>query len=99
MEWSLSTRDIEEEIVPLCRESHRSGFFGGKGDYRGYTSKQLSGTTMMNNLKSSIGSLRMKLTKKDLKEISDTVPIDEIAGDGISLSTSYDARGSSLTPH
>ncbi|XP_057735946.1 probable aldo-keto reductase 1 [Arachis stenosperma] len=40
MEWSLWTRDIEEEIIPLCRELGIGivpysplgrGFFGGKG--------------------------------------------------------------------
>ncbi|KAL9447676.1 hypothetical protein AB3S75_015198 [Citrus x aurantiifolia] len=140
MEWSLWTRDIEEEIIPLCRElgigivpysplGH--GFFGGKAvvesvpadsflhflpRFKGEnldrnkniyfrienlakkyncTSAQLAlawvlgqgddvvpipGTTKIKNLDDNIDSLRIKLTKEDLKEISDAVPIEEVAG-------------------
>ncbi|KAH9754037.1 Aldo ket red domain-containing protein [Citrus sinensis] len=141
MEWSLWTRDIEEEIIPLCRElgigivpysplGH--GFFGGKAvvesvpadsflhflpRFKGEnldrnksiyfrienlakkyncTSAQLAlawvlgqgddvvpipGTTKIKNLDDNSDSLRIKLTKEDLKEISDAVPIEEVAGD------------------
>lgn len=41
---------------------------------------QFSGTTKMKNLDDNIESLRIKLTKEDLKEISDAVPIEEVAG-------------------
>ncbi|KAH9687963.1 Aldo ket red domain-containing protein [Citrus sinensis] len=141
MEWSLWTRDIEEEIIPLCRELGIGivpysplgrGFFGGKAvvesvpadsilhffpRYKGEnldrnkniyfrienlakkykcTSAQLAlawvlgqgddvvpipGTTKIKNLDDNIDSLRIKLTKEDLKEISDAVPIEEVAGD------------------
>ncbi|KAL9447675.1 hypothetical protein AB3S75_015197 [Citrus x aurantiifolia] len=141
MEWSLWTRDIEEEIIPLCRELGVGivpysplgrGFFGGKAvvesvpadsvlhffpRYKGEnldrnkniyfrmenlakkykcTSAQLAlawvlgqgdavvpipGTTKIKNLDDNIDSLRIKLTKEDLKEISDAVPIEEVAGD------------------
>ncbi|KAH9687949.1 Aldo ket red domain-containing protein [Citrus sinensis] len=140
MEWSLWTRDIEEEIIPLCRELGIGivpysplgrGFFGGKAvvenvpadsflhflpRFKGEnldrnksiyfrignlakkyncTSAQLAlawvlgqgddvvpipGTTKMKNLDDNIDSLRIKLTKEDLKEISDAVPIEEVAG-------------------
>ncbi|XP_021282559.1 probable aldo-keto reductase 1 [Herrania umbratica] len=141
MEWSLWTRDIEDEIVPLCRELGIGivpysplgrGFFCGRAvaeslppgtflashpRFRGenldknkniYTrieelakKRQCSpaqlalawvlqqgddvvpipGTTKIKNLDHNIGSLTVKLTAEDLKEISDAVPIDEVAGD------------------
>ncbi|KAL5566258.1 hypothetical protein UlMin_029422 [Ulmus minor] len=141
MEWSLWTRDIEEEIIPLCRELGIGivpysplgrGFFGGKavveslpansflenyprfqGDNfeknkiiytqleklaqkHGCTPAQLAlawvlhqgddvapipGTTKTKNLDANISSVRVKLTKDDLKEISDLIPISEVAGD------------------
>ncbi|KAH9687952.1 Aldo ket red domain-containing protein [Citrus sinensis] len=98
MEWSLWTRDIEEEIIPLCRElgigivpysplGH--GFFGGKAvvesvpadSFLGDDVVPIPGTTKIKNLDDNIDSLRIKLTKEDLKEISDAVPIEEVAGD------------------
>lgn len=140
MEWSLWTRDIEEEIVPLCRELGIGivpyspigrGFFGGRAvvesvpansflsmlprfqgenlernkilylqieklaEKHGCTPAQLAlawvlhqgddvapipGTTKIKNLDSNIGSLKVKLTEEDLKEICDVVPINEVAG-------------------
>ncbi|XVE89864.1 hypothetical protein DITRI_Ditri20bG0028900 [Diplodiscus trichospermus] len=141
MEWVLWTRDIEDEIVPLCRELGIGivpygplgrGFFGGRavveslpaGNFltshprfqgenldknknlytrledqakkRNCTPAQLAlawvlqqgddvvpipGTTKIKNLDQNIGSLAVKLTADDLKEISDAVPIEEVAGD------------------
>ncbi|KAF3454332.1 hypothetical protein FNV43_RR04779 [Rhamnella rubrinervis] len=141
MEWSLWTRDIEEEIIPLCRELGIGivpysplgrGFFGGKAvleslpgnsflvNHPRFSGENLNknknifdrierlsrkhqctpaqlalawvlqqgndiapipGTTKIKNLDSNIGSLRVKhLTPEDLKEISDAVPIEEVAG-------------------
>ncbi|KAJ9176978.1 hypothetical protein P3X46_012235 [Hevea brasiliensis] len=140
MEWSLWTRDIEEEIIPLCRELGigivpysplGQGFFGGKAVVEslpsetllkfqprfteenleknkllytrienlakkyGCTPPQLAlawvinqgddvvpipGTTKIKNLKDNIGALRVSLTKEELKEISDAVPPNEVAG-------------------
>ncbi|KAJ6384337.1 hypothetical protein OIU78_027613 [Salix suchowensis] len=140
MEWSLWSRDIEEEIIPLCRELGIAvvpyspigrGFFGGRAVVEslssetmlkshprfteenieknkvfytrieklaanhGCTPAQLAlawvinqgddvvpipGTTKIRNLDDNIGSLQVKLTKEDLKEISDAVPINEVAG-------------------
>uniref|UniRef100_A0A7N2R5W8 NADP-dependent oxidoreductase domain-containing protein n=1 Tax=Quercus lobata TaxID=97700 RepID=A0A7N2R5W8_QUELO len=137
MEYSLWTRDIEDEIIPLCRElgigivaysplGH--GFFGGKavveslhneshaskvhgGELReeqtsicptcqpgckACTPPQLAlawllhqgddiipipGTTKVKNLDNNIGSLAVKLTQEDLKEICDAVPINEVGGE------------------
>ncbi|KAK4759366.1 hypothetical protein SAY87_022497 [Trapa incisa] len=141
MEWSLWTREIEEEIVPVCRELGigivsyfpiGSGFFGGRGikeaipensplammsrftgenleknkiiysrierlaEKHRCTTAQLAlswllhlgddvvpipGTTKIKNLHSNIRSLEVKLTEEDLKEVSDAVPADEVAGD------------------
>ncbi|XP_022858363.1 perakine reductase-like [Olea europaea var. sylvestris] len=140
MEYSLWTRDIEEEIIPLCSELGIGivpyspvgrGFFAGKAivesvppnsllEYHprftgqnfdknktiyfriealakkhGCTPAQLAlawvlhqgddvvpipGTTKIKNLHENIGSVKVKLTSDDLKEISDAVPINEVAG-------------------
>ena len=40
-----------------------------------------AGTTKIKNLDANLGAMKVKLTEKDLKEISDAVPITEIAGD------------------
>ncbi|XWS58333.1 hypothetical protein CRYUN_Cryun08bG0025000 [Craigia yunnanensis] len=140
MEWSLWTHDIEEEIVPLCRELGIGivpysplgrGFFGGKAvvesvpansfltfhprfqgenlernkslylqieklaQKRGCTPSQLAlawvlhqgddvapipGTTKTKNLDSNIDSLKVKLTEEDLKEITDVILINQVAG-------------------
>ncbi|KAL5566257.1 hypothetical protein UlMin_029421 [Ulmus minor] len=141
MEWSLWTRDIEEEIVPLCRELGIGivpysplgrGFFGGKAvvesvpadsflvNHPRFQGENLNrnknlydrieilsrkhhcspaqlalawvlqqgddvvpipGTTKIKNLDANIGSVLVKLTEEDLKEITDAVPIEEVAGD------------------
>ncbi|MFQ6653198.1 hypothetical protein Gotur_024722 [Gossypium turneri] len=147
IEWSLWTRDLEEEIVPLCRELGigivpyaplGSGFFAGRGvletmpansflptctfkptfprfqeenldknkiiylkveklaKKHGCSPAQLAlawvlhqgddvapipGTTKIKNLDSNSDSLKVKLTEEDLKEISNAVPINEVAGD------------------
>lgn len=38
------------------------------------------GTTKIKNLDDNIGSLRVKLTEEDVKEISEAVPLNEVAG-------------------
>ncbi|XP_008218253.1 PREDICTED: probable aldo-keto reductase 1 isoform X1 [Prunus mume] len=141
MEWSLWTRDIEEEIVPLCRERGIGivpysplgrGFFAGKavlenldsevhaathprmtGEnleknkhiyhrveslakkhecspaqlalswvlHRGNDVVPIPGTTKIKNLDTNIGSVALKLREEDLKEISDAVPLDQVAGE------------------
>ncbi|KAA8536996.1 hypothetical protein F0562_029474 [Nyssa sinensis] len=140
MEYSLWTRDIEEEIIPVCRELGigivsycplGSGFFGGKkilesvpensllnihprftGDnfeqnkiifariealakkhgcspaqlalawllHQGDDVVPIPGTTKIKYLDDNIGCVKVELTKDDLKEISDAVPINEVAG-------------------
>ncbi|XP_068340976.1 perakine reductase-like [Pyrus communis] len=143
MEWSLWTRGIEEEIVPLCRELGigivpygplGSGFFGGKAvveslpassllyghprfqgdnleknkiiygriqklaEKHRCSTAQLSlawirrqgddvvpipGTTKVKNLDDNTGSLKVRLTKEDVKEISDMIPLDAAAGNNV----------------
>ncbi|XP_057439485.1 probable aldo-keto reductase 1 [Lotus japonicus] len=140
IEWSLWTRDIEEEIVPLCRELGigivpygplGGGFFGGKGVVESVSASSsltihprfqaenldknksiyyridslakkhqatpaqlalawvlqqgkdvvpIPGTTKIKNLDQNIGALAVKLSEKDLREISEAVPTDDVAG-------------------
>jgi len=140
MEWSLWTRDIEEEIIPLCRELGIGivpysplgrGFFGGKAvveslpensilaSFPRFQGENLNknknlfdrietlarkhqcspaqlalawvlqqgndvvpipGTTKIKNLDDNIGSVKVKVSADDLKQISDAVPIEEVAG-------------------
>ncbi|KAG5554619.1 hypothetical protein RHGRI_012247 [Rhododendron griersonianum] len=141
VEYSLWTRDIEEDIIPICRELGIGivaysplgrGFFGGKAvvealpdntilpHWPRFTGENLEknkqlydrlanlaakknctppqlalawllhqednivpipGTTKVKNLHNNLGALSLKLTEEDLKEISDAVPIDEVAGE------------------
>ncbi|CAL0300741.1 unnamed protein product [Lupinus luteus] len=140
MEYSLWTREIEEEIIPLCRELGIGivaysplgcGFFAGKAVVESLPSQSLlsmhprfsgenleknkllykriddlaskhvctpsqlalawllhqgndiipiPGTTKVKNFENNIGSLAVKLTDEDLREISDAVPVYEVAG-------------------
>lgn len=40
-----------------------------------------TGTTKIENLENNIGSLDLKLSQEDLRTISESVPIDEVAGE------------------
>ncbi|CAI0432638.1 unnamed protein product [Linum tenue] len=40
----------------------------------------IPGTTKLKNLASNMESLRVKLTKEDVEEISAAVPVDDVAG-------------------
>ncbi|KAL0367185.1 UNVERIFIED_CONTAM: Perakine reductase [Sesamum radiatum] len=141
MEYSLWTREIEEDVIPLCRElgigivaysplGH--GFFCGKGIVESLPSQSvlemhprftgdnreknkvlynrfaslaakhsctppqlalawllhqgndvipIPGTTKIKNLEVNIGSLAMKLTAEDLKEIAAAIPVDQVGGE------------------
>lgn len=141
MEWSLLCRDIEEEIIPLCRELGIGivpysplgrGFLGGRAVLDGVPSNSvltnhpwfngenleknkilyakieklaqkhkctmphlalawinhqgddvapIPGTTKVENLEKNIHSLNVKLSKEDIKEISDAIPIGAVAGE------------------
>ncbi|KAH7666175.1 Perakine reductase protein [Dioscorea alata] len=140
VEWSLWTRDIEDQILPLCRELGIGlvpysplgrGFFAGKavvesipsnsflvhhprfqGEnlvknkvlyervanlaskhncsppqlalawllHQGHDVIPIPGTTKAHNLEDNVGSLNVKLSEEDLKEISDAVCIEDVAG-------------------
>ncbi|KAJ6988537.1 LOW QUALITY PROTEIN: hypothetical protein NC653_021453 [Populus alba x Populus x berolinensis] len=141
MEFSLWSREIEEDVLPVCRELGIGtvaysplgrGFFAGKAvveslpnestlamhprfsgenieknkviyarlsdlaSKHACTPPQLAlawllhqgedvipipGTTKLKNLDNNIGSLAVKLTPEDLKEILDAVPVDEVGGE------------------
>lgn len=141
MEYSLWSREIEEDVLPICRELGIGtvaysplgrGFFAGKAvveslpnestlamhprfsaenieknkviyarlsdlaSKHACTPPQLAlawllhqgedvipipGTTKLKNLDNNIGSLAVKLTPEDLKEILDAVPVDEVGGE------------------
>ncbi|KAB2092556.1 hypothetical protein ES319_A02G038900v1 [Gossypium barbadense] len=140
MEYSLWTREIEDEIIPLCRELEIGivaysplgrGFFGGKGVeetmpngsqlanyprfngenleknkllytrvsnlaikhgctvpqlalawllHQGHDIVPIPGTTKVKNMINNVGSLGLKLSEEDVKEICDAVPVDEVSG-------------------
>ncbi|KAM0944067.1 putative perakine reductase [Dioscorea sansibarensis] len=140
VEWSLWTRDIEDEILRLCRELGIGlvpysplgrGFFAGKavvesipsnsflvyhprfqGEnleknkvlyervaslaskhncsppqlalawllHQGHDVIPIPGTTKVHNLEDNLGSLNVRLSEEDLKEISDAVCIEDVAG-------------------
>ncbi|CAK8531949.1 unnamed protein product [Lathyrus sativus] len=141
MEWSLWTREIEQDIVTLCRELGigivpysplGQGFFCGKAvpeniatnssflfshprlqeenldknkilysrieklsEKHKCTTSQLAlswilhqgdnvvpipGTTKTMNVDNNVGSLEVKFSKDELKEITDAIPISEVAG-------------------
>nr|GEV82966.1 perakine reductase-like [Tanacetum cinerariifolium] len=140
MEYSLWTREIEEELIPLCRELGIGivpyspvgrGFFGGKavkeslpensmlGKHPRFTGENFAknkviydrveamakkhgctliqlalawvlhqgndvvpipGTTQIKNLDENVGAVNVKLTKEDVEEITNAVPIDDVAG-------------------
>ncbi|KAK2647104.1 hypothetical protein Ddye_022299 [Dipteronia dyeriana] len=153
MEYSLWAREIEEDIIPLCRElgigivSYSPlgrGFFGGKAVAESLPAESLlaihprfigenleknkliysrvsnqaaklactppqlalawllhqgddiipiPGTTKVKNLVNNIGSLAVKLTEDNLKEICDAVPIDEVGGNReFSVLSKYEYR-------
>ncbi|RZB49557.1 putative aldo-keto reductase 1, partial [Glycine soja] len=108
MEWSLWTRDIEDEIIPLCKFTHprfraenldKNKKLYGKIEslatkqqctpsqlalawvlHQGNDVVPIPGTTKVKNLDQNIGAVSLKLTESDLREISEAVPIDEVAG-------------------
>lgn len=158
VEYSLWTRDIEDDMVPLCRELGIGivaysplgrGFFGGKAVVESLNSNSalatfprfigdnleknkrvyarlaniaakhdctlpqlalawllhqkddvvpIPGTTKIGNFYDNLGSLALKLTEKDLKEISEAVPTEEIAGDKDSDNTRMFSRQFSTPP-
>ncbi|XP_058212114.1 perakine reductase-like [Rhododendron vialii] len=158
VEYSLWTRDIEEDIIPLCRELGIGivaysplgrGFFGGKAvvealpdnsllpHWPRFTGENLEknkqlydrlanlaakksctppqlalawllhqednivpipGTTKVKNLHNNLGALSLKLTEEDLKEISEAVPIDEVAGERDADSVKQYSRKFANTP-
>ncbi|GLT78606.1 hypothetical protein SLA2020_501350 [Shorea laevis] len=141
MEYSLWSREIEEDVIPLCRELGigivvysplGKGFFGGKATtenlptesflhkhprftgenleknkvlytrftdlaakhactppqlalasllHQGEDIVPIPGTTKIKKLENNIGSLAVKLTGENLKEICHVVLVDEVSGE------------------
>ncbi|KAK4261455.1 hypothetical protein QN277_004448 [Acacia crassicarpa] len=141
IEWSLWSRDSEEEVIPLCRELGIGivpyspigrGFFGGRGVsetlppdgslklhprfkaenleknkkiyegieglamkhkcspvqlalawvlHQGNDVVPIPGTTKIKNLDQNVGALAVTLSDEEFKEISEMVPINEVASD------------------
>ncbi|KVH98270.1 Aldo/keto reductase [Cynara cardunculus var. scolymus] len=103
MEYSIWTREIEEELVPLCRFTGEN-FMKNKVVYervesmakrhectpaqlaltwllhQGEDVVPIPGTTKIKNLDENVGSVKVKLTKEDVTEICNVVPINDIAG-------------------
>lgn len=140
LEWSLWTRDIENEIVPVCRELGIGivpysplgrGFFAGRAVteslsensllkshprflkenmernkifytrleslakrhecspaqlalawvlHQGEDVVPIPGTTKTKNLVTNIGAFNVRLNEKDLQELSEAIPGNEVAG-------------------
>ncbi|KAF3647345.1 putative aldo-keto reductase 2 [Capsicum annuum] len=157
-EYSLWTRDIEDDIIPVCRELGIGivpyspvgrGLFAGKavleslpansfltthprfiGEnfeknksiyfrmegiakkhgcspaqlaiswvlHQGNDIVPLPGTTKIKNLHDNIGSVRVKLTEEEVKELSDAVPIGEVAGRRIGEALYKTSYKFSITP-
>uniref|UniRef100_A0A3Q7EM59 NADP-dependent oxidoreductase domain-containing protein n=1 Tax=Solanum lycopersicum TaxID=4081 RepID=A0A3Q7EM59_SOLLC len=157
-EYSLWTRDIEDDIIPVCRElgigivpyspvgrglfagkavveslpansfltthprftgenfeKNKSIYFrmGGIAKKHGCSPAQLAiswvlhqgndivpipGTTKIKNLHDNIGSVRVKLTEEDIKELSDAVPVSEVAGQRIGEALYKSSYKFSITP-
>ena len=56
------------------------------------------GTTKIKNLHDNIGSVRVKLTEEDVNELSDAVPVSEVAGLRIGGSLYNTSYKFSITP-
>ncbi|CDP06800.1 unnamed protein product [Coffea canephora] len=53
--------------------------------HRGDDIAPIPGTTKIKNLHDNIGSVKVELTEEDLKEISDAVPVDGLAGGSFAI--------------
>ncbi|XWS39262.1 hypothetical protein CRYUN_Cryun18bG0036000 [Craigia yunnanensis] len=87
MEYSLWTREIEDGIISLCCKYIEyclpnlsllplTPICGIPLCNR----ECIQGTTKVKNIKENIGSLALKLTQEDFKELCNAVPIDDVSG-------------------
>nr|POE74144.1 putative aldo-keto reductase 1 [Quercus suber] len=72
-----SLKELGIGIVAYSPLGH--GFFGGKAVVESLPNESMLG--QLKNLDNNIGSLVVKLTQEDLKEICDAVPINEVGGE------------------
>ncbi|WVY93068.1 hypothetical protein V8G54_032156 [Vigna mungo] len=85
LEWSLWTRDVEEEIIPLCSLAKKHQATPAQLAlawvlHQGENVVPIPGTTKIKNLDQNLGALAVKLSEEDLREISEAVPISDVAG-------------------
>ncbi|KAI5060422.1 hypothetical protein GOP47_0024842 [Adiantum capillus-veneris] len=89
LEWSLWSRDAEEDLVPICSPLGR-GFFSEKGIFEALDatdarmradSVPIPGTTKTKNFDENLAALKVRLSKKDLEEISAAVQASEVSGE------------------
>ncbi|KAL0433742.1 UNVERIFIED_CONTAM: Perakine reductase [Sesamum latifolium] len=110
MEHSLWSREIEEDVIPLCRSEMHPRFTGDNPEknkvlytrfaslaakhsctppqlalawllHQGNNVVPIPGTTKIKNPEANIGSLAVKLTAEDLKEIAAAIPVDHTGGE------------------
>ncbi|AAB71960.1 Highly similar to auxin-induced protein (aldo/keto reductase family) [Arabidopsis thaliana] len=93
IEWSLWTRDVEEEIIPTCRELGIGivaysplgrGFFASGPKLVENLEKddfRKARTTKIENLKQNIGALSVKLTPEEMTELEAIAQPGFVKGD------------------
>nr|GEZ29437.1 probable aldo-keto reductase 2 [Tanacetum cinerariifolium] len=76
-EWSLWSRDIEDEIVPICRELG-IGIVPYSPIGRGFLA---AGTTKVEKFNQNIGALTVKLTPEEMVELESFASSDVVKGE------------------
>ncbi|KAG2247221.1 hypothetical protein Bca52824_086849 [Brassica carinata] len=97
IEWSLSSRDVEEYIIPTCRELG-IGIVAYSPLGRGFLASgtkllvcPIPGTTKIENLNQNIGALSVKLTPGDMAELEAIARPDFVKGERYwDIITTYD---------
>ncbi|KAK4477327.1 hypothetical protein RD792_016544 [Penstemon davidsonii] len=89
MEYSLQSREVEEEIIPVCRELGIGivadspigrGLFGGKKIFESVSKDSYLELLRLRIYTRTLILCMRKLTSDELKELSDAVPMEEAAG-------------------
>ncbi|KAL3506563.1 hypothetical protein ACH5RR_031945 [Cinchona calisaya] len=69
LEWSLWSRDVEEEIIPTCRYLYPAFYSTVCNEYQGNDVCPIPGTTKIENLKENIEALSVKLSAEEMSEL------------------------------
>ncbi|KAI3798218.1 hypothetical protein L1987_33489 [Smallanthus sonchifolius] len=88
LEWSLWSRDVEEEIVPTCRVNELARKKGCTTSqlalawvhHQGNDVVPIPGTTKIENLEQNIGALSVKLTREEMAELESIASADSVKG-------------------